>query len=86
MLRRFRLPSSSWSQSIRKMTQSAAPVQGRNFRLAMCQIAQPGDGSDKAANLAHARDMIAQAVKGGSEGKKPDLVMLPVSPLEVFCV
>jgi len=66
------------------MTQSAAPVQGRNFRLAMCQIAQPGDGSDKAANLAHAREMIAQAVKGGSEGKKPDLVMLPVSPPELL--
>ncbi|GAA5835935.1 hypothetical protein JCM5353_003093 [Sporobolomyces roseus] len=77
MFRRLHLPAASWSQTIRKMTQSAAPIQGRNFRLAMCQIAQPGDGSDKAANLAHAREMIAQAVKGGSEGKKPDLVMLP---------
>ncbi|GAA6060925.1 hypothetical protein JCM10212_003833, partial [Sporobolomyces blumeae] len=59
------------------MTLSAAPVQGRNFRLALCQIAQPGDGSDKQANLAHAKDVIAEAVQGGSEGKKPDVIVLP---------
>lgn len=60
------------------MTVSAAPVTGRNFRLAMCQIAQPGDGTDKSANLAHARDLVAEAVRGDSEGRKPDLVILPV--------
>ncbi|GAA5914197.1 hypothetical protein JCM5296_003882 [Sporobolomyces johnsonii] len=61
----------------RSMTLSAAPVQGRNFRLALVQLAQPGDGSDKAANLAHAKAKIAEAVKGGSEGRKPDVVVLP---------
>ncbi|GAA5874516.1 hypothetical protein JCM16303_002889 [Sporobolomyces ruberrimus] len=67
----------STTRSTRKMTVSAAPVTGRNFRLAMCQIAQPGDGTDKSANLAHARDLVAEAVRGDSEGRKPDLVILP---------
>lgn len=61
------------------MTVAASPVSGRNFRLALCQIAQPGDGTNKQDNLAHAREMVSQAVKGGQEGKKPDLVVLPVS-------
>ncbi|GAA5835625.1 hypothetical protein JCM3766R1_006465 [Sporobolomyces carnicolor] len=59
------------------MTISAAPVTGRNFRLAMCQIAQPGDGSNKQDNLAHARAVVSAAMKGGPEGKRPDLVVLP---------
>ncbi|GAA5893552.1 carbon-nitrogen hydrolase family protein [Sporobolomyces salmoneus] len=64
-------------RSARNMTISAAPVNGRNFRLAMCQIAQPGDGSNKQDNLAHARDMVSKAIQGGAEGKRPDLVTLP---------
>ncbi|TNY24788.1 carbon-nitrogen hydrolase [Rhodotorula diobovata] len=59
------------------MTVSAASVQAKAARLALVQLAQPGAGDDKAANLAHARDKIAEAVRGGREGKKPDLVVLP---------
>ncbi|GAA5948153.1 hypothetical protein JCM3765_007131 [Sporobolomyces pararoseus] len=63
--------------SIRKMTISATPVSGRNFRLALCQISQPADGSNKQDNLNHAREMVKEAIKGGAEGKKPELVVLP---------
>ncbi|GAA6028389.1 hypothetical protein JCM8097_007008 [Rhodosporidiobolus ruineniae] len=59
------------------MSTVAPPVTGRNFRLAMVQLASPGDGSNKAANLAHAKAKIAEAVQGGAEGKKPDMVILP---------
>lgn len=62
------------------MAVSAAPVQVKAARLALVQLAQPGAGDHKAANLAHARDKIAEAVRGGKEGKKPDLVVLPVRP------
>ncbi|GAA5872858.1 hypothetical protein JCM8547_005720 [Rhodosporidiobolus lusitaniae] len=59
------------------MTLSAAPVVGKPFRLALLQLHSPGDGSDKAANLAHAVSKIEEAVKGGAEQKKPDVVVLP---------
>ncbi|GAA5893672.1 hypothetical protein JCM8208_000855 [Rhodotorula glutinis] len=59
------------------MALSAAPVQAKPARLAFVQVAQPGTGEDKAANLQHARDKIAEAVRGGKDGKKPDLVVLP---------
>ncbi|GAA5856072.1 hypothetical protein JCM9279_006497 [Rhodotorula babjevae] len=59
------------------MALSAAPVQAKPARLAFVQVAQPGTGEDKAANLKHVRDKIAEAVRGGKEGKKPDLVVLP---------
>ncbi|GAA5820512.1 hypothetical protein JCM11251_003024 [Rhodosporidiobolus azoricus] len=52
-------------------------VQGRNARIALCQVAQPGDGGDKQANLLHALSKVKEAVKGGDEGRKPDLVVLP---------
>ncbi|GAA5925467.1 putative hydrolase [Sporobolomyces koalae] len=61
----------------RNMTLSASPVKGRDFRLALCQVAQPGDGSDKHANLAHARDVVRTAMEGGQEGRRPDVVVLP---------
>ncbi|GAA6008219.1 hypothetical protein JCM11491_001933 [Sporobolomyces phaffii] len=77
MLSRWSSTVRSFHASTRTMTVSAAPVTGRNFRLALCQIAQPGDGTDKRANLEHAREMIAEAVKGGQDSKKPDLVVLP---------
>ncbi|BGP40449.1 Omega-amidase nit3 [Rhodotorula kratochvilovae] len=59
------------------MAIAAAPVQAKPARLALLQLASPGDGSDKAANLAHARAKIAEAVRGGKDGRKPDLVVLP---------
>ncbi|BGP55679.1 Omega-amidase nit3 [Rhodotorula sphaerocarpa] len=59
------------------MATAPTPASGQNFRLAMIQLAAAGDGTDKAANLAHAREMIAEAVKGGKEGRKPDVVVLP---------
>ncbi|GAA6000075.1 hypothetical protein JCM10207_006039 [Rhodosporidiobolus poonsookiae] len=62
---------------LRTMAVSAAPVQGKPFTLALLQLAQPGDGSDKQANLDHARAKIAEAVSGGKDGKKPHVVVLP---------
>jgi hypothetical protein len=51
------------------------------FNLALIQLGQIG--ADKRANLKHARDMIRRAaggegVGGGVQGKKPDLIVLPV--------
>lgn len=60
------------------MATSAPPVDGRPARFAFIQLASAGDGTDKAANLEHAREKLAEAVKGGPEGRKPDLVVLPV--------
>ncbi|GJN90807.1 hypothetical protein Rhopal_003821-T1 [Rhodotorula paludigena] len=59
------------------MATSAPPVDGRPARFAFIQLASAGDGTDKAANLEHAREKLAEAVKGGPEGRKPDLVVLP---------
>lgn len=59
------------------MSTAPTPISGQSFRLAMIQLAAVGDGSDKAANLAHAKEMIAKAVQGGQEGRKPDVVVLP---------
>jgi predicted amidohydrolase len=51
------------------------------FDLALIQLGQIG--ADKAANLKHAREMIRRAASGegvgGARGKKPDLIVLPVS-------
>lgn len=60
------------------MSTAPTPISGQSFRLAMIQLAAVGDGSDKVANLAHAKEMIAKAVQGGQEGRKPDVVVLPV--------
>lgn len=71
---------------LRTMSTAPAPISGRPFRLAMIQLAAVGDGSDKAANLAHAKEMIAKAMQGGKDGRKPDVVVLPVrqrAPLSV---
>ncbi|GAA5975715.1 hypothetical protein JCM11641_005846 [Rhodosporidiobolus odoratus] len=70
--RLFRSQTKPFHLSARNMKVSAGPVQGRNFRLALVQLAQPGTGEDKAANLAHAKDKIAEAVKGGAQ-----MVVLP---------
>ncbi|GAA5904050.1 hypothetical protein JCM6882_003812 [Rhodosporidiobolus microsporus] len=53
------------------------PIQGRNARVALLQLSQQGDGSDKSKNVQHALEKIGEAVKGGEEGRKPDLVVLP---------
>ena len=51
------------------------------FNLALIQLGQIG--ADKSANLKHARDMIRRAASGeavgGAQGRKPDLIVLPVS-------
>src|SRR6266852_3076767 len=50
------------------------------FNLALIQLGQIG--ADKGANLKHARDMIRRAANGegvgSAQGKKPDLIDLPV--------
>jgi hypothetical protein len=50
------------------------------FNLALIQLGQIG--SDKGANLKHARDMIRRAANGEcagtAQGGKPDLIVLPV--------
>ena len=55
---------------------SGAPV-FKPFTLALIQLGNIG--SDKAANLAHARDMIRRAAAGNASVGKPDLIVLPVS-------
>lgn len=60
------------------------------FNLALIQLGQIG--ADKRANLKHARDMIRRAasgegVGGGAQGKKPDLIVLPVRGHTLpFCI
>lgn len=51
-----------------------APVSAKPFRLTLIQLG--GLGADKAANLAHAKDMVLKAVEP-VDGKKTDLVVLP---------
>jgi omega-amidase len=46
------------------------------FRLTLIQLG--GVGEDKTANLAHAKEMVKKAVQP-VDGKKTDLVVLPVS-------
>lgn len=46
------------------------------FRIALVQMGVVTD--DKAHNLRHAHELIRQAVRGGAEGKKPDMIVLPV--------
>jgi hypothetical protein len=50
------------------------------FNLALIQLGQIG--TDKGANLRHAREMIRRATNGEGAGGahgKPDLIVLPVS-------
>ena len=49
---------------------SGFPRQETQVRVALCQVAVT---SDKAKNVAHAKDMIAKAAAGGA-----NLVLLPV--------
>jgi omega-amidase len=83
LLVRRLLPSISFSLG-RTMSSSSKvpssgdvkPVQGRSFRIALVQLG--GTVADKSANIGHAKSKLLEAVKGGREGKKPDLVVLPV--------
>ena len=45
------------------------------FTLALVQLGQIG--SNKTENLKHARDMVLKAA-AGKDGKKPNLIVLPV--------
>jgi omega-amidase len=58
-------------------TPEVKPVEGRSFRIALVQLG--GTTPDKRANLAHAKSKVLEAIAGGKGGKKPDLVVLPVS-------
>lgn len=58
----------------RNMTTSTAPT-FKPFNLALIQLG--GVGSDKSANLRHAREMLLKAARGEG-GAKPDLIVLPV--------
>lgn len=51
-----------------------AAVNAKPFRLSLIQLG--GLGADKAANLAHTRDMVLKAVEP-VDGKKTNLVVLP---------
>ena len=57
------------------------------FNLALIQLGQIG--SDKGANLKHARDMIRRAANGegagNAQGGKPDLIVLPVRARFFVC-
>ncbi|KDE08786.1 hypothetical protein MVLG_00892 [Microbotryum lychnidis-dioicae p1A1 Lamole] len=54
---------------------AAPPIKGKSFRIALIQLG--GVGPDKTANLERARVKISEAVKGGREGRKPDMIVLP---------
>ncbi|SGY22781.1 BQ5605_C019g08856 [Microbotryum silenes-dioicae] len=54
---------------------AAPPIKGKSFRIALIQLG--GVGPDKTANLERARVKISEAVKGGKEGRKPDMIVLP---------
>lgn len=61
-----------------KSSGDVQPINGKSFRLALIQLGSTG--ADKAKNLEHAKAKVAEASAGGSEGKKPDVIVLP----EVF--
>ncbi|KAH9449634.1 hypothetical protein Pst134EA_019575 [Puccinia striiformis f. sp. tritici] len=56
-------------------TSSKLEAQGTSFNIALIQLG--GIGSDKPANLLNARTKIAEAVRGNSQGPKPQVVVLP---------
>jgi len=54
---------------------STQPPTFKPFNLALVQLGNIG--SDKAANLKHAREMVLKAASGDLNGLKPDLIVLP---------
>jgi hypothetical protein len=69
-----RLVFSTKFERARNMSNSAFTA--KPFRLTLIQLG--GVGEDKSANLAHAQEMVKKAVQP-VDGKKTDLVVLPVS-------
>ena len=58
---------------------SSAPT-FKKFNIALIQLGQVG--ADKSQNLVHAKEMILKAAAGDESSHiKPDLIVLPVSPL-----
>jgi omega-amidase len=55
---------------------SDSAFESKPFRLSLVQLG--GTGDDKVANLAHAKEMVSKAAQP-VDGKKTDLIMLPVS-------
>ncbi|KAL7622805.1 Omega-amidase nit3 [Parahypoxylon ruwenzoriense] len=64
-----RVRTSASASTIRTMATSTAPVLQQPLKLALIQLAS---GTDKAANLAHAREKVIEAAGGGAK-----LVVLP---------
>ncbi|SCV71822.1 BQ2448_4516 [Microbotryum intermedium] len=72
------LPITSFSRQSHPRTlasMAAPPIEGKSFRIALIQLG--GVGPDKTANLARAKAKISEAVEGGSERRKPDMIVLP---------
>lgn len=79
MLRRLglgKITRTMSSTAQRNSPTSAPPIQGSNFKIALVQLG--GTNSDKAHNIALARDKIRQAAQGDENGK-PQMIVLPVS-------
>jgi omega-amidase len=57
----------------------AKPPTFKPFQLALVQLGSIG--TNKTENLKHAREMVLKAARGDerTDGKKPNLVVLPVS-------
>jgi hypothetical protein len=53
-----------------------ATIKAQPFKLALIQLGNTT--KDKTHNLSLARSMVLKAAKGGNDGKKPDLIVLPV--------
>lgn len=56
-----------------------ATIKAQPFKLALVQLGNTT--KDKTHNLALARSKVLEAAQGGGDGKKPDLVVLPVRHL-----
>jgi len=65
------------SKLFRSYTMSIPPA-FKPFGLALIQLGAVG--TDKSANLRHAREMIMKAAEGdGASGSRPSMIVLPVS-------
>ena len=71
----------SLSFASRAMSHLASAPTFKPFNLALIQLG--GVGSDKSANLKHAREMILKAA-AGKESKRPDVIVLPVCRVSMF--
>jgi hypothetical protein len=71
------------NQTLAPLTLSVMPNFFRPFTLALIQLGSIG--LDKVENLRHARKMILKASLD-PEGKKPDIIVLPVRRRYGFCL